>query len=169
MNLVPLWQDSHALETCSSRRITRHKTNIITYKMIRIHRGVWWSYSSSLKELTHLILEHAAAEGPDAGEDEVEFVQLLGAVRGRVLLRQQALQQVAQHLHVRDLHDGRDLLEAVAQHVQAGGDVLVEEDRQVGALRLQLSRVDPAEDVPERKTICTMNDFVHVDVSHRSM
>lgn len=123
---------------------------------------------SSLKELTHLILEHAAAEGPDTGEDEVEFVQLLGAVRGRVRFRQQALQQVAQHLHVRDLHDGRDLLEAVAQHVQAGGDVLVEEDRQVGALRLQLSRVDPAEDVPERKTIDTMNDFVHVDVSHRS-
>ena len=96
-----------------------------------------------------LILEHAAAEGPDAGEDEVELVQFLGAVRRRVRLRQQALEQVTQHLHVRDLRDGRDLLEAAAQHVKAGRNVLVEEDCQVGALRLQLSRVNPAEYVPE--------------------
>ena len=60
-----------------------------------------------------------------------------------VLRYDEALQQSAERLHVRDVRDGRDLLEAVLHHLRHGGDVLVEEDRQVGLLRLVLAGLDP--------------------------
>ena len=101
---------------------------------------------------THLVLEEAAAERPDAAEDEVELVPLLGTVDRRVLRHEHALQQVAQHLQVADVGDRRDLLEARAHHVEAERHVLVEEDRQVGALRLHLARIDPTADRPAART-----------------
>ena len=60
--------------------------------------------TSSVAQPTHhstdLILERAAAKGPDTGEDKVQLIQLLGAVRWCVLFCQQALQQVTQHLYM---------------------------------------------------------------------
>ena len=57
------------------------------------------------------------------------------------------------YLEVADVCDRGDLLEAHAAHVQARRHVLVEQDRQVGALRLNFPRVDPTTHVPkgERK------------------
>ena len=45
---------------------------------------------------------------------------------------------------MRYLGDGGNLLQARAQHLQAGRHVLVEEDHQVGLLRLDVSGLDPA-------------------------
>jgi len=78
----------------------------------------------------YLVLKQAAAERPDAGEDEVQLVPLLGAVSRRVLRRQQALQQEAQHLQVTVVADRRDLLELERQTRR---DVFVEENSEVGA------------------------------------
>ena len=65
-----------------------------------------------MPRLTHLILEETAAKRPYNAEDKVELVQLLGAVWWGVLRGQHAFQEVAQHLQVRDVGDGSDLLEA---------------------------------------------------------
>lgn len=65
-----------------------------------------------------MVLKHGGAEGPDAGEAEVELVPLLGAVKRCVGGVEQTVEQVTQHLDVRHLHDGRDLLEACAYVLQ---------------------------------------------------
>jgi len=78
----------------------------------------------------YLVLEEAAAERPDAGEDEVQFVPLLGTVRGCVLRGKQTLQQVAEHLQVTVVTNRRDLLELGAE---ARRNVLVKENGEIGA------------------------------------
>jgi len=102
-----------------------------------------------IHEINHLVLEEAAAEGPDTGEDEVELVPLLGTVWRRVLGRQQTLEQVAQHLQVTVVADRRDLLELGGQTPR---NVFVEENGQVGAFRLDLARVNPATHIPADRT-----------------
>ena len=92
---------------------------------------------------THLILEHTRAESPDAGEYKVQLIQLLRTISRCVLFRQQALQQMTQHLNVRDFHDGGDLLEAGAENVQTGRYVLVKQDGQISTLGLLFTSVDP--------------------------
>ena len=82
----------------------------------------------------YLILKEASSKGPDTAEDKVQLVQLLGTVRRRVFRRQVALQKMAEHLDVRDLHNGGNLLEARAEDVQQHGNVLLEENCQVGLL-----------------------------------
>ena len=93
-------------------------------------------------------MEEHGAESPDAAEDEVDLVPLLGALRGQVLVGEEAVQQVAQHLDVRDLGHGRDLLELGAQRLEGGRHVLVEQDQQVGLLRGLVPLVDPRRHVP---------------------
>lgn len=58
----------------------------------------------------YLVLEHGSPEGPDRSEDKIELIKFLGRVRRGVFWSQQALQQVAQHLHHTLLGDGNDLL-----------------------------------------------------------
>lgn len=53
---------------------------------------------------------------------------------GSILRRQNALEQVAQHLKVTDVSDWRDLLEPGASCLEADGHVLVEQNDEVGAL-----------------------------------
>ena len=65
------------------------------------------------------------AERPDAGEDEVQLVKLLGAVHGNVGGDDEGLEQPAQRLDVGNVRDGGDLLEAVLHDLRQGGDVLV--------------------------------------------
>jgi len=110
----------------------------------------WQTYRRTDRQTPHdgkdyLVLEQAAAERPDAGEDEVQLVPLLGAVSRRVLRRQQALQQEAQHLQVTVVADRRDLLELERQTRR---DVFVEENSEVGAFWLDLTRVNPTTHVP---------------------
>ena len=45
---------------------------------------------------------------------------------------------------MRDVRDGRDLLELVAHDLEAGGHVLVEQNHQLGLLALHLPALDPA-------------------------
>ena len=45
---------------------------------------------------------------------------------------------------MRDLRDGGDLLQPGPENLQTGRHVLVEEDHQVGLLRLDVARLDPA-------------------------
>ena len=93
--------------------------------------------------ITDLILEETAAERPDAAEHKVELVDLLVCVGRCVLRGEHALEQEAQHLQVAAVGDRRDLLEANLHRLQTHRHVLVEEDRQVGALRLYFTRVQP--------------------------
>ena len=65
-------------------------------------------------------------ERPDAGEDEVELVELLGAVHRDVGRDDQGLEQAAERLDVRNVRDGGDLLEAVLHDLRQRRDVLVE-------------------------------------------
>ena len=46
---------------------------------------------------------------------------------------------MAEHLDVRDFHNGRDLFEAGAEDLQQYGHVLLEENCQVGFLRDHLA------------------------------
>lgn len=45
-----------------------------------------------------MILEEGPSEGPDAGEDKVDLVNLSGGVGGGVVLGQEAFQQRTQRL-----------------------------------------------------------------------
>lgn len=66
---------------------------------------------------------------------------------------------MTKHLDVGNLHYGRDLLEAGSQHLQTHGHVLVEEDGQVGSLRLDFALVNPALNVPvSRREILLVAD-----------
>lgn len=66
-----------------------------------------------IKKITHLILEHGTAKGPDSSEDEVELVQLLVAVWRCILRHQESLKEVTQHLDHGDVYQWSDLLESV--------------------------------------------------------
>ena len=66
------------------------------------------------------------AERPDAGEDEVQLVELLWAVHGNVGGDDERLEEPAEGLDVGDVRDGGDLLEAVLHDLRQGRDVLVE-------------------------------------------
>jgi len=70
----------------------------------------------------------------------------VGVWRG-ILWSQQGLQQIAQGLDHADVGHGGDLLEPCAQHLEAGGDVAVKENGQVGPLRLYLACVNPTLDI----------------------
>lgn len=109
-----------------------------------------------------MVLEHGGAEGPDAGEAEVQFVPLLGTVERCVRGVEKTVEQVTQHLDVRHLHYGRDLLEARAHVLQTRRYVLVEQDHQVGLLRGVLSRLYPTRHIPTTKLQCsTTQMFVY--------
>jgi len=96
-------------------------------------------------QCNYLVLEEAAAERPDAGEDEVQLVPLLGTVWRRVFRREQTFQQVAQHLQVTVVADRRYLLELERQTRR---NVFIEQNGQVGAFRLHLASVYPTTHVP---------------------
>ncbi len=95
----------------------------------------------------NLVLEHGASKCPNRSEYKVEFVDLLGCVRGCVLRCEQSLQEVAQGLDHTAVRHRRDLLEPVAKVVQTGRNVPVKQDGQVGSFRLHFSSVNPALDV----------------------
>ena len=103
-----------------------------------------WLARHPPRPAAHLVLEHGPSEGPEAGEHEVELVQLLGRVGWCILLGKEALEQVQDHLDDRDLGHWSDLLKPDAKLVQAGGQVLVKEDHQVGLFRLHLAPLNPA-------------------------
>ena len=96
---------------------------------------------------THLILEHGPSKGPHCSKHKVELIHLLVGVWRGILWSQQGLQQIAQGLDHADVSHGGDLLEPCAQHLEAGGDVAVKENGQVGPLRLDLACVDPTLDI----------------------
>ena len=63
-------------------------------------------------------MEKGTTESPNGGEDEVEFVQVLGAVGRGVLGGEDHFQQVAQHLDHRLLWYRDDRLEPVWDMVE---------------------------------------------------
>jgi len=92
----------------------------------------------------YLILKRGRTKSPNASEHEVRLVHIPGGVRRTVFWRQQALEQRAQHLYVRDLRDGRDDLELRLERLQAGRHVLLEQHHQRGLFGRVLPGVDPA-------------------------
>ena len=102
---------------------------------------------------TDLVLEEEAPKGPDGTEDKEEFVDLFAGVGRCVLGRQLCLQQVTQRLDHTDLLDRSDHLEPVCSvHVQQDGDIALKEDCQIRLFRLHFAFIDPALDIPWRKT-----------------
>lgn len=67
-----------------------------------------------LKPVDYLVLKHRSTESPDTGKRKVHFIQLLGAIRRDIGWNQQTIEQIAQHLNVRNISDRRDFLEPVA-------------------------------------------------------
>lgn len=61
---------------------------------------------------SYLVLEHGATKGPDRSKDKVKFIKLLGTVRRRVVLCQEAFQEVTQHLNHALLRNGDNLLKS---------------------------------------------------------
>lgn len=59
---------------------------------------------------SYLVLKHRSTKGPDGSKDKVKFIKLLGTVGRRVLLRQEAFEEVAQHLNHTLLRNGNNLL-----------------------------------------------------------
>lgn len=76
--------------------------------------------------MTNLILKESTAERPTTSKHKVELIQVLGAVRRGILGREQALEQVAQHLHVSILHNRSDLFESMSNGLDTRRHVLVE-------------------------------------------
>lgn len=74
---------------------------------------------------------------------------LLGTVKGCVCGVEKAVEKVTQHLDMRHLHYGGDLLEAGAYVLQTGRDVLVKQHHQVRLLRGVLSCLYPTGHIPK--------------------
>lgn len=91
----------------------------------------------------YLILEKAAAKRPNTAEDKVQFLPLLWTFGRGVDGSEHALQQKAQHLQMSDVSNRCYLLKAGLCDIETKRDVLVEENRQVSSLRLDLAPVDP--------------------------
>ena len=94
-------------------------------------------------------MEEESSKSPDGTEDEEQLVDFFAGI-GRCVLRSElSLQQVAEGLDHAHLLDGSDHLEAVcAVDVQEGRDVAVKQDCQVCLLRLDLTLVNPALNIP---------------------
>lgn len=61
---------------------------------------------------SYLILKHGSPKGPHSSKDKVKLIKLLGTVGRGVLLRQEAFQEVAQHLNHALLRNGNNLLKS---------------------------------------------------------
>ena len=82
--------------------------------------------------VNYLILEDKSSKGPNSCKHKVQFIHILGSVRGGVFGSEESLQQVAQCLdHAHFLHRC-DLLELARPNVvQEDRDILVKQDGQV--------------------------------------
>lgn len=61
---------------------------------------------------SYLILDHSTAKCPDGSKHKIEFIYFLGAVCRDILLCQEALKEVAQHLDHTLLWDWNYLLKS---------------------------------------------------------
>jgi len=68
---------------------------------------------------SYLVLKHWSTKGPDGSKDKVKFIKLLGTVRRCVLLRQEAFEEVAQHLNHTLLRNGNNLLKSKGWKLKA--------------------------------------------------
>ena len=99
----------HSVLLCISQ--FGHKIYLALFQQVHTKR----STTLLITKITHLILEHGTAKGPDSSEDEVELVQLFVAVWRCILRHQESLKEVTQHLDHGDVYQWSDLLESVVE------------------------------------------------------
>lgn len=93
-----------------------------------------------------LVAEQCTSKGPHGAEHKVQFVPLLWAIGRSVCRYEMAVKQIAEHLHMSNIHDWGDSFESQSNCLQTKGDVFLEQNRQVGLFRFVLTIRDPTWD-----------------------